>query len=211
MSEVEEKEEIAVVSPKVEKKSALATMAKTFSVEPMQLLSTLKETAFKGATDSQLMALCIVANEYGLNPFTKEIYAFPDKGGGIIPVIGADGWYTLVNSNPMFDGAKLTENRDDEGKIESITCQIHRKDREHPVEITEWLSECKRNTQPWNNQPVRMLRHRAFIQCARIAFGITVSDPEDADRAMEYQRNVTPVKEARSEVNPFTAIDGGEA
>ena len=65
-----------------QKRSALVVMANKFQVEPKQLLSTLKDTAFRGATDSQMMALCVVANEYGLNPFTKEIYAFPDKKGG---------------------------------------------------------------------------------------------------------------------------------
>jgi hypothetical protein len=30
-------------------------------------------------TDEQMMALLIVADQYGLNPFTKEIYGYPDK------------------------------------------------------------------------------------------------------------------------------------
>lgn len=163
--------------------SALITMAGKYNVEPAALLSTLKDTAFKGATDSQMMALCVVANEYGLNPFTKEIYAFPDsKGGGIVPIIGVDGWYRIVNDNPNFDGCEFEESRDQKGGIESITCRIHRKDRSHPVVVTEWLAECKRNTPPWNGQPVRMLRHRAFIQCARVAFGLSAMDPEDAAR-----------------------------
>jgi hypothetical protein len=94
--------------PPRQKQSALATMAAKYHVEPAALLSTLKDTAFKGATDSQMMALCVVANEYGLNPFTKEIYAFPDsKSGGIVPIIGVDGWYRIVNDNPAFDGARV--------------------------------------------------------------------------------------------------------
>jgi phage recombination protein Bet len=170
------------------KASALTTMAHKFNVEPSALLSTLKETAFKGATDAQMMALCVVANEYGLNPFTKEIYAFPDnKGGGIVPVIGVDGWYNLANSNPHFDGCEFDVSHDPKGDLEAITCRIFRKDRGRAVEVTEYLAECKRNTPPWNTQPVRMLRHRAFIQCARIAFGLSGMDPEDAERMRERQ------------------------
>jgi hypothetical protein len=30
-----------------------------------------------------------------------------------------------------------------------------------------------------------MLRHRAFIQCARVAFGLSAMDPEDAERMRE--------------------------
>ena len=55
-----------------------------------ELVSTLKQTAFKGqVTDAQMTALLIVANQYGLNPWTKEIYAFPDKNNGIVPVVEA--------------------------------------------------------------------------------------------------------------------------
>jgi len=178
------------------KQSALSTMATRFHVEPGNLLSTLKDTAFKGATDAQMMTLCIVANEYGLNPFTREIYAFPDsKSGGIVPIIGVDGWYRIVNDNPAFDGCEFDVNRDGD-KLVSVTCRIYRKDRSKQVEVMEYFDECKRNTPAWNGQPVRMLRHRAFIQCARVAFGLSGMDPEDAERMKEYEsqdmRNVTP-------------------
>lgn len=187
------------------RQSALQVMATKFSVEPTKLLSTLKNTAFKGASDDQMLALCVVANEYGLNPFTKEIYAFPDKGGGIVPVIGVDGWYAMVNAQEEYDGCEFSEVREDGGNLVSITCKIHRKDREFPTVITEYLEECKRNTDPWKNQPTRMLRHRSFVQCARIAFAISGSDPEDAERAEEYRgiRNVTPKAELEAGKNPF--------
>ena len=183
---------------KPQRASALSVMATKYNVEPSALLNTLKDTAFKGATDSQMMALCVVANEYGLNPFTKEIYAFPDsKGGGIIPIIGVDGWYRIVNDNPAFDGCEFDVAMVN-SKPESITCRIFRKDRSKPVEVTEYLDECKRNTPPWNNQPVRMLRHRAFVQCARIAFGLSFMDPEDAER-MKQWGGETPKDRAEAE------------
>jgi phage recombination protein Bet len=169
------------------KPSALGAMATRFNVEPSKLLETLKHTAFKGATDAQMMALCVVANEYGLNPFCKEIYAFPDKSGGIVPVIGVDGWYRMVNDHPQFDGVEFVDVDDAAGKIVSTTATIYRKDRSRPCSITEHVSECARNTDPWKTQPRRMLRHRAFIQCARIAFGMSGSDPEDAARMEERQ------------------------
>ena len=181
------------------KQSALSTMANRFQVEPDNLLSTLKDTAFKGATNAQMMALCVVANEYGLNPFTKEIYAFPDKkSGGIIPVIGVDGWYRIVNEHPQFNGAELEIQWDGKNPV-SATCKMHRKDREHPTVLTEYLSECKRNTDPWNTQPVRMLRHRAFIQCARVTFGLAGSDPEDVARIEDSEKR----GELDARVNPF--------
>ena len=134
---------------------------------PEGLLDVLKNTAFKSnANDDQLTALLIVANQYSLNPWTKEIYAFPDSRNGIVPIVGVDGWARIINQNPQFDGMDFEQ--DDE----KCTCKIYRKDRTHPISVTEWMSECKRDSaQPWKTHPKRMLRHKTMIQCARIAFG----------------------------------------
>ena len=42
------------------------------------------------------MALLIVADQYGLNPFTREIFAFDDKRAGIVPVVSVDGWSRIL-------------------------------------------------------------------------------------------------------------------
>jgi hypothetical protein len=45
---------------------------------------------------------------------------------------------------------------------------------------------CFRNTDPWKQWPRRMLRHKAAIQCARVAFGISgVMEPDQAERFQE--------------------------
>lgn len=171
-------------------------MAERFGVDPDNMMQTLKATAFKGnVTNEQMQALLIVADQHGLNPWTKEIYAFPDKGG-IVPVVGVDGWSRIINSHPQFDGM------DFEQDAESCTCIIYRKDRGHPIKVTEWMSECSRNTGPWNSHPKRMLRHKAMIQCARIAFGFTgIFDEDEAQRIVE--RDVTPSPTE----NPEPAVD----
>ena len=68
------------------------------------LPQTLMATAFKGqnVTPEQMTALLVVANQYDLNPWTNEIYAFPNKGG-IIPIVGVDGWYEIINKNTQFE------------------------------------------------------------------------------------------------------------
>jgi len=145
---------------------------------------TLKATAFKGnVSDDQMVTLLLVANQYGLNPWTKEIYAFPDKNNGIVPVVGVDGWSRIINSHPQFDGLDFEQDN------ERCTCIIWRKDRAHPIKITEWLSECRRaNTGPWQSHPRRMLRHKAMIQCARLAFGyVGIYDQDEAERIIEAE------------------------
>ena len=176
----------AVAERATPRASILAKMAERFSVEPNKLLDTLKATAFKaqgGVTNEQMMSLLIVADQYSLNPFTKEIFAFPDKGG-IVPVVGVDGWSRIINEHPQFDGVEFTYTG--EGAELACTCTIHRKDRAHPIAVTEYLAECKRGTGPWGSHPRRMLRHKALIQGARLAFGFAgIYDEDEAHRMRE--------------------------
>jgi len=167
-----------------------ASLAKKLDMgDGRDLIETLKSTAFKGqVSDAQMTALMVVANQYGLNPWTKEIYAFPDKSNGIVPVVGVDGWARIINSHPQFDGIEFDQDDD------QCTCRIYRKDRSHPTVVTEYMAECMRNTGPWKSHPRRMLRHKAMIQCARIAFGYGgIYDQDEAERIIEAEtRDVTP-------------------
>lgn len=168
------------------KPSLMATLASKYGVDTDKMLVTLKATAFRGdVTTEQLMALCIVANQYNLNPWTKEIYAFPDRTG-IVPVVGVDGWARIVNEHDQCDGIQFAE-ADDGSWVE---CTIHRKDRKFPTTVREYLTEVKRDTAPWRSHPRRMLRHKAMIQCARIVFGFAgIYDQDEAERIID----VTPI------------------
>lgn len=177
--------------------SALALMAMRLGVSEANLSSTLKATVFKNCTDAEFVALVIVANEYKLNPLTKEIYAFAAKGGGIVPLVSIDGWVKIMNDHPQFDGIEFNDLPDADGKLYGIEAVIYRKDRSRPIRVTEYLDECKRNTDPWNKTPCRMLRHRALIQGARYAFGFSGIYADDETEviqngAMVDARNVTP-------------------
>lgn len=160
----------------------LEQMANKFGIEPSKMLTTLKSTAFKGdVSNEQMIALLVVANQYNLNPWTKEIYAFPDRGG-IVPVVGVDGWSRIINSDPNFDGMEFKD-ADDASWVE---CTIYRKDRSHPIAVREYMAECKRDQGPWKTHPRRMLRHKAMIQCARLAFGFAgIYEPDEAERIQE--------------------------
>lgn len=160
-----------------------------------ELVQILKATAFKGqVSDAQMTALMVVANQYGLNPFTKELFAFPDRNNGIVPVVGVDGWSRIINSHPQFDGM------DFEQDAESCTCIIYRKDRNHPIKVTEFMEECRRsNTGPWMTHPKRMLRHKTMIQCARLAFGYGgIYDQDEAERIVEAETTPASIKSARN-------------
>lgn len=182
--------------------TALVKLADRLNVDGAELQNIILNTimpAGKQVTQEQFVSFISVANEYKLNPLTKEIYAFPSKGGGIQPIVSIDGWLKIINQHPDFDGMEFKDNADDNGKLISITCRIYRKGRSHPTEMTEYMSECSRPTDTWNQWPSRMLRHKATIQAARYAFGLSgIIDPDEAERYQEsgvIEKDVTPEKE----------------
>lgn len=179
----------------VEKKetSLITKMATRYGVEPEKLANTLKATCFSISqkdkskpaqvpNNEQLMALLVVADQYGLNPFTREIYAFP-KDGGIVPIVGVDGWIRITNDHPQLDGFTfdygpiIEPSKDDNGNtqglpvFEWVECTVYRKDRQHPTKAREYIVECRKDSIPWSTHPRRMLRHKALMQATRMAFG----------------------------------------
>ena len=182
-------------------------LAETFGIDgdAQEIVSVLKATAFRGeVTDAQLAALLVVASQYGLNPWTKEIYAFPDKTNGIVPVVGVDGWSRIINENPHFDGMEFrvseTMVRMPDAKSDApewMEVLIYRKDRSRPTIVREYLDEVYREAfkgqygakiGPWQTHPKRFLRHKVTIQGARLAFGFGgIYDQDEAERIMEAQ------------------------
>lgn len=191
--------------------SLVQRMGTRFGVDPGKLMATLKATCFnvanKEVSNEQMMALLVVADQYKLNPFTKEIFAFPDRSG-IVPVVSVDGWSRIINGHPQFDGMDF-EYSEDAG---ACTCIIHRKDRGHPIRVTEYMAEVKRDTAPWKSHPRRMLRHKTLIQCARIAFGFAgIYDEDEAERIVEAQAVDPAVEKAQRLAQSVAALAGSIA
>lgn len=182
----------AIVEHKPPTKSITATMATRYGMETDAFEATVRATCMRPDKDGnvpskpEFAAFLLVAREYNLNPLTKEIFAFKQKGGGVVPIVSIDGWMHLINSHPAMDGLEVVMNKTDEGTLESATCRIWRKDRSRPVEVTEYFKECIRDTDVWRKWPARMLRHKATIQCARYAFGFSgIYDEDEGDRIVE--------------------------
>lgn len=184
--------QIAIRTEAQPKLMLLAYMADKYSLSEVEFSKTVRATCgLATATPEQFAAFLIVAKEYSLNPLTKEIYAFPSRGGGIVPIVSIDGWVNLVNSHGACDGFEFEMAHDDQGALVSCTCRMYRKDRKHPVTVTEYLVECIRATEPWKMQH-RMLRHKSMIQAARYAFGFSGVYDEDEGRTIAEAVDVTP-------------------
>lgn len=199
---------------KIEKKSLLADMAAQYSLEPVMFKETVRATCgLATASNEEFAAFLLVANTHQLNPITREIYAFPKRGGGIQPIVSIDGWYRLANSHPKFDGLEFKDIFDAKGKLTAIQCHVFRKDRGRPTSVTEYMEECAMpKSEAWQKWPARMLRHKAAIQAIRIAFGFAgIIDPDEADRSPEVETGrvvAPPPDESNIEIN--TNIEDAE-
>lgn len=186
-------------------RSLVVKLAHRFNVDADKLLTTLKATAFRqrpdrnGAirepTNEEMMALLVIADQYGLNPFTKELFAFLDpKSGAIVPVISVDGWVRIINDRPELRSIAFTyspETVTHKGKTCHVwmDCEIVRSDRDRPMVVREYFEEVVRKVDfatPWDSHPNRLHRHKTLIQCARIAFGFGgVYDEDEAGRILD--------------------------
>lgn len=162
------------------------------------------------ATNAELAIVSGVAAKYQLNPLVKEMAAFVSSGK-LQVIVMIDGWYKMVNRQPEFDGVEF-EDKFDGNKIVAVTCKMYLRNRSHPVSVTEYFEECNdAKSSVWKKWPARMLRHKAYIQAARMAFGISeVIDDDEARRTQSNEpteRDITPEKAPENPEVNFVAID----
>ncbi|TPN11676.1 recombinase RecT [Mesorhizobium sp. B2-1-2] len=172
----------------------LEFMADKYGLKPQEFADTVRKTCgLPTASNEEFAAFLMVAREYNLNPMLREIYAFPKQGGGIVPIVSIDGWVNLINSHKALDGITFEMQHGENNELLACTCRIYRKDRTHPIEVTEYYDECKRDTIPWKMKH-RMLRHKSLIQCARYAFGFSgiYDEDEGVVIAQSPMRDITP-------------------
>ncbi len=196
--------------------SALAKLSEKYGLEEAKLVDTLRATVIKSkkvrgrdgkpdtfvqASIEEVNAGLMVAAHYDLDPMLKQIHFFPAEGGGIVPIVGYDGWVKLVNRERRFAGFRSIDNVDGSGNLVSITgimkVWVNEPGGEsYEVEVTEYLEECRRDTEPWKKWPRRMLRNKTYNQTARMAFGFSgLYDEDEGERireAAEAAIDITP-------------------
>jgi phage recombination protein Bet len=185
-----------------ETKTLTAHFADAYGIPQNQVADVVKATCFKGqaaqrATNAQMMMFLSVAKMYGLNPFMREIFAFPDKNNGITPIVGVDGFIALAMKNTRYIGhdyvyaeklVSMPGTKDGQGKQipEWIECHVLVRSSEGPrtVKAREYFDECYNpSAGPWNSHPRRQLRHKATIQALRLAIGLHgIYDEDEGER-----------------------------
>ena len=168
--------------------SIVDKMAERHGMERDTFLRVLNATVMpKSAKPEQAAAFLMICEKYDLDPFASEVYAFPGQGG-VKALVGVDGFISIANRNPAFDGLSYEHAFNEAGDITAITCTVHRKDRAQPTSATEYMAECVGRSPIWKTMPNRMLRHKATIQAIRLAFGM--AGLGDVDEYREVQNDV---------------------
>lgn len=176
-------------------KRPLQVFADARGMEEKAMLAALKKTVFKteNVSNEEAAVFLIVANKYGLDPFTNEIYAMVSKGR-IIPYVSVDGALKVANSNKEHNGMSFTysDTTDKDGTPAWIECHIYKKGKDHPITAREYYSECKRDTQPWKQMPMRQLRNKVIRQAVRVAYSLSGLDEDEAQDVVLNEIDVAP-------------------
>ena len=186
--------------------NALATIAQSTGVTQEEVTDVLRGMIISAknqhgaaASNAEMAIVSSVCAKYDLNPLVKEVAAFV-SGGKLQMVVMIDGWYRIVNRQPDFDGVEFEDKFDEKGALISTTCKMYLKSRSRPVCVTEYMAECRDDkSSVWRKWPARMLRHKAYIQAARMAFGLSdIIDDDEASRIRgnRTERDITPQQQA---------------
>lgn len=193
-------------------KTLVGRIAANYQIDPDKFYKTLTTSVFvkteKDAygknqtvppTAEEMMSLLVICERYGLDPFTRQIYAFSNRGR-IVPIVGIDGWLSIINRQPDYDGMEIEDaptNITIDGTVVPEYCRvkIFRKSLSRPIVVSEYASEAfSKSSDVWKKYPRRMLRHKAIIQCARVAFSIGgIYEPDEGKDIVEAQDVVVKV------------------
>lgn len=135
-----------------------------------EVIDTLKATVAKGASDAQLAQFVEVCKATGLNPFLREIWCIAATN---TIMTSRDGYLTVANRSPHFDGMETAVERDDKGWPVKAVCTVWRKDRSHPVKCEAYFNEYnKPASQVWKQYPSAMIMKVAEALALKRSFAI---------------------------------------
>lgn len=157
----------------------------------------IKNTVAKGTTDQELALFLFTAREAKLSPLLKEIWCYRDAKSNLIIFAGRDGFLKSAQSNPVFNGIRSSEVRENDdftidiangkithskniknpGKILGAYAIAFRKDCESTIEYVEF-SAYDKGYSAWKSHPADMIKKVAETHALKKAFGISALQSE---------------------------------
>ncbi len=133
-----------------------------------ELQNTIKNTIAKNLSNEEFEIFIQYCKGTKLNPFKREIWAI--KAGALQIMTGINGFFTIANAHPMFDGIETDFLFDDKKNVVAAICRVYRKDRKYPSTSTAFMNEYQKTTPIWKEKPRHMLLKVAKSIALREAF-----------------------------------------
>lgn len=196
-----------------------------------KIIKTLKETVALGATDQEFSMFAEICKATGLNPFKREVW-FIKAGGRVQIMTGNQGFHTIANSHPQYDGIE-TGFVGKDGEYLPITypkpdfigawARVYRKDRRIPIEAVAMLNEYDKGQSNW-----KTMRRIMIVKCAE-SLALRKSFPQELnglytqeEMPVEFSASASVVQEPKKAVfkisdegnkiaKTMSAIDEGSA
>lgn len=168
----------------------ITPLEKTYSDDEMLLL---RNVIAKGCTEPEFRLLMYMANNYGLDPLLKQIWAVKrTEGQPALIFAGRDGMLAIAHRSGRFDGMQsgvTYEKRTiDSGKPTERTvdvpvsawCEIWRNDMTHSFKTEVPFAEYNTGYSVWKTNPSAMILKVAEAVCLRKAFSVSgLYSPEE--------------------------------
>lgn len=172
-------------------------------------LAIIKESVAKDATPAEFNYFLAYCKHTGLNPLKHEIW-FIKTNRGVQVMTGINGYMAIANSNPQFDGIETEFAKDSQGKLESCTCRVWRKDRSRPHQETVYFNEYNQGSGNWLTKPHTMLAKVAKAHALREAFTQELGGMYIEDEYKPNEEESTPVVESKKYIYKISAIQEEE-
>lgn len=187
-------------------------------------IEVVKRTVAKGASDIELKMFFHIANKYGLDPLTKEIWCVRLNGqsgpmtiftsrDGYLKVAQANSSYKGINSGIIYEGQKFTIDYDkgsvsaemdgsfiSGGKIVAGWAVLTMEGRRPFIQVVPF-KEYAKNNKVWQSYPSAMIEKVAQVRVLKMGCGISglVTMEEMGQEEPKETIDLTPKFEAKKE------------
>lgn len=185
-------------------------------------IAVIQNSVAKGTTITELAYFLSVAKSSGLNPFTKQIWAYKDGKGNVIIMAGRDGFLAIGQRSERWNGLISSEvyvndhfevdvikgeishkpNYKDRGALLGAYCLI--KPKGVDMATYEWaaIKDYDKGQFIWNSHKNEMIKKVAEVHALKKAFGIS-------GLFSEYE--IIPTEIVKEELNQVTDDEIKEA
>ena len=121
------------------------------------------------ATEEEFYTFLHLCKQTGLDPIKKEVW-FIKEGARCQIMTGINGYLSIANSHPNYDGMEVEVEHSPDGKPVKAIAKAYRKDRKYPALGIAYLAEYASNSPLWRTKPTVMLLKVAKSIALREAF-----------------------------------------